>query len=121
MYRGLLYAICVAHGYLLTMEVYSPRTISTRTRLTTEDLVVAVNFARKYFNSSSENMNFTLCNVCCVICEVVTTNIIFFLGGHSEVLNFAIACVHGFEMVVILFKNNCFSIKGMPYIRIDMG
>ena len=70
-YRDLLYAICVAHGYILTMEAYSPKKMSTKSRLTAEDLIFAVNFARKYFKSSSENLNLSLRDICNVICKVI--------------------------------------------------
>ena len=75
LYRDFLYAICVAHGYFLTMEVYSPRTFSTRARLTFDDLTAATTFVTKYFNSSSENINLSLHDVCRVICEVIITDI----------------------------------------------
>jgi len=71
LYRDFLYAICVAHGYFLTMEVYSPRTFSTRARLTFDDLTAATTFVTKYFNSSSENINLSLHDVCRVICEEI--------------------------------------------------
>ena len=93
-YRNFLYALCVAHGFNATRESYSPRAISTQSRLNAYDLINAIDFARKHFGDSSDR-SLSVRDICTVICEVsffVSASILRFLSLRRSLVSF-IKCI----------------------------
>lgn len=72
-HRDLLYTLCVAHGIMLSRQVFTPRTFTLKPRITCEDLLRSTEYASKYFESTVEKINLSLKDICQVICEVCMT------------------------------------------------